>query len=1252
MRSDFHRLRRLLYQHKNNSKKLDLLLKEIENKRLCQEQRLKDLPEITLVKELPISSQAEIIIEHIKHHQVTVIAGETGSGKTTQIPKLCVLAGLGKTGQIACTQPRRIAAKSVAQRVAEELNTSLGNAIGYQVRFDEQFDSMGWIRFMTDGILLQQTLNDRWLNDYDAIIIDEAHERSLNIDFLLGFLKQLARKRPDLKIIITSATIDTEKFSQHFNKAPIINVSGRSYPVDIHYRDLEEKNLEVNQGIIRALDEIYGMSKGGDVLVFLPGEREINDALDQIKRKHFPNTEVLPLYARLTAQEQMRIFKPENKRRVILSTNVAETSLTVPRIHYVIDTGLARISRYSARSKIQGLQIEPVAQDSANQRAGRCGRIAHGHCFRLYSQQDFEARPEHTDAEILRTSLASVILQTHVLKLGHLADFPFIDTPDLKMINDGYQLLIELQALDEGQELTPIGRLMAYMPIDVQLGRILIKANEVGALKEALVIVAALSVQDPRERPLDWAQAADKAHQQFIHDESDFMSLLSMWRQLSQLRKDLKNKAFKDWCRKHFISIKRYMEWRDVHRQLGQLVKQQKMVISSQKADYEQIHKALLVGFISHVGVNQSSKEYLGTRNKKFMIFPGSGLFNTQPHWLMAAQIVHTSQVFARMVAKIEPQWVSEVGAHLVQERVYDPYWSKKQGSVMGFQRVVMLGLTLADKEPIHYGPHDPETARRLFIEKALVEQNMHTRMAFYHQNAKQIAAIHAEEDRHRKKDLLIDPGKIFDLYDAVVPDGIYSEPQLSRWINKHGDAALVFGLDQLYRSQASMPRADQFPKVITIRALNIPASYHFEPGSENDGITVHIPLSWLNALNANDFEFLVPGLLTEKIETLIKGLPKSLRRGLIPTAHYAEVLANQLNKEQDFYQQLVQLVKQINGLDTSVKDWKGANLPHHLRIRFEILNDKKQVLKTTRDFTVLHDNFKKQANLSFQQTASVDREIKGAMDWVFGDIEVEVMLSNGLLAYPAVIAEKDSVGLRLFETEYQARNKHTQGLLKLLQIKYPKIFKQAFSANTDLKANLAWQTLETGDGLNHNLVMALVTKYIKMYPRVMDQTSFDALADVLKSDLYKTCHDWLTWVNPILIQWHCTWQLLESKANQLNEASFEDMQYQLDYMVYGDCFDYWRMSDLTHFQRFLKGVHMRIENALHSPAKEAQKLTQLKKVSEPFYRICEQTDTFTEVHQEYWLLLEEYRISLFAQQLGTKQKVSEKRLQNALNKL
>ncbi len=1252
MAKDLYRLQNQLKRSKRKPQQLPQALEALTAAQQVIESRLENMPQVDLAAELPISQQAGKIADAIQNNQVTIIAGETGSGKTTQIPKICLQAGLGKVGQIACTQPRRIAAKSVAQRVADEIKTPLGKAVGYQVRFDEKYSKDGYIRFMTDGILLQQTLHDKWLNDYDAIIIDEAHERSLNIDFLLGFIKQLIAQREDLKVIITSATIDTDKFSRHFNDAPIINVSGRSFPVTAHYRPLEEHNLELNQGIIRAIDEIYAMSPEGDVLIFLPGEREINEAADQLQRKHLNNTEVLKLYARLTAADQMKIFKPGSQRRVILTTNVAETSLTVPRIHYVIDSGLARISRYSARSKIQGLQIEPIAQDSANQRMGRCGRIAAGHCYRLYSEQDFDSRPEHTDAEILRTSLAAVILQTHVLKLGHLTDFPFIDQPDYKMINDGYQLLIELEALDEGQQLTPIGRMMAHLPIDVQLGRVLIKASDLGCLKELIIVVAGLSIQDPRERPLEWAQAADKAHQKYHHERSDFMSLLKMWHDLNKQRKKLKNKAFKQWCRTHFISIKRYMEWKDVVRQLQSLVTKQKLRTSEQQADYEQIHKALLAGFISHIGMQQSDREYMGTRNKKFMIFPGSGLYGTNPKWILAGQIVHTSQVFARMVAELDAKWINDVGKHLIKKSHYDPFWSKKHGTVMGYERSVLLGLVLSEKKQIHYGPKDPKNSRDLFISQGLVEQHMKTRMAFFHHNAKLIAAIHAEEDRHRKKDLMIDPSTLYDLYDAVIPAGIYSEIQLRKWLVQNGDKALKFTDDQLYMRAVPVDRAVLFPQSITIRNLTLDLTYEFQPGTESDGVTAHIQLPWLNALNANDFQFLVPGLLPEKLEMLIKGLPKSIRRGLFPIKTYAEILSDTLEHNEEFYQQLVKTVFKKNGLQTSIEDWQSTELADHLKFRFVVYDNDKQILKSGRDFDELIDGFSKKANRSFQKTASKLNKIDGARDWVFGELSSKIQLDNGLLGYQAVVDQGNYVGLRVFDSKHQAVIKHIKGIKRLIVIKYPKIIKHAQKVQISLKAEMAWNALDGGEKLIDVLIDSLLEKHISAFDWIGDQQQFDHLADELNRKLYKSAYDWSLKLSPVIELWYQTWQLIEAKSELLTESSYNDMQYQLDYLVYTDFLHHVRTNDLDHYSRYLNGLVMRLETAIHSPPKEYEKLKELTTVSKPFYDYCEQVDEFTPAHQDFLMLLEELRVSLFAQSLGTKQKVSVKRLKEAFKSL
>ncbi|MCX7545313.1 ATP-dependent RNA helicase HrpA [Marinicella gelatinilytica] len=1248
LRRDFYRLSTRLKKAKNQQQKATALA-EIEQAHQQFQHRNQQRPKVTLAPDLPVSEQADNIRQTIIENQVTIIAGETGSGKTTQIPKICLQAGLGQFGQIGCTQPRRIAAKSVAARVSEELAVTLGHGVGYQVRFDEKYSEDGYIRFMTDGILLQQTLRDRWLNDYDTIIIDEAHERSLNIDFLLGFIKKLLPKRPDLKVIITSATIDTEKFSAHFNDAPIINVSGRSYPVTTHYRPPEELGIDLEEAIIRAVDEFYQLKKTGDILVFLPGEREINDTIERIKKKHLPNTEVLPLYARLTGAQQMQIFYPGDKRRIIVSTNVAETSLTVPRIHCVIDSGLARISRYSARSKIQGLQIEAIAQDSADQRQGRCGRIAPGHCYRLYSEADYDSRPEHSDAEILRTSLASVILQTQVLQLGDLEDFPFIDSPDFKQIADGYQLLFELQAIDEGRQLTKIGRIMAHLPIDVQLARILLAAHALGCLQDIVIMVSMLAVQDPRERPLDSSQAADKAHEKYLDEDSDFIGILNLWRILNKTRKELGNKKFRDWCRKNFISIKKYMEWKDVHRQLLQLLKKQKMVAKSGQSSSASQHEAILSGFISHIGQFHDERTYLGTRNKKFMLFPGSVLFNRMPKWVVAAEIVHTSQVYARMAAQVTVAQIINAGSHLIKHSYYDPYWSKKQGSVMGYRRSTILGLTLTERERVHYGPQDPETSRQLFIEQGLVARQLNTRMEFYRHNSRIIAEIEAEEDRHRKRDLLIEPAEVYRLYDDRIPDGIYSEPQLKKWLKKQSGQPLHFTADDFYQNQAQTPEVEQFPDHIQIRQLNIPLTYVFAPDQSDDGVTAHLKLAWINALNANDFAFLVPGLLQEKVVALIKGLPKSLRRGLIPVNHYADIMTELLDLKKDFYQQLVSIVHQKNGLETTVEEWQAAELPPHLQFRYEVRNHNNKIVYQGRSFDEMQGRHKQAANVSFQKSASETRQINGAKDWVFEIIEPVVTLDNGLPAYPAVVDQTDAVGLRFFETQEQAAQEHTRGIKRLLQLKYPKIVKQCQKINPNLKAALAWDSLGTENKYIDAVIDARLEAGIAAGDTVRTQADFDQLAQHLSSNLYRDVYQWLEILNQVLIKWYETWQAIEHHSESLADESYDDMIQELDYLIYDGFLRIVSFSELKHYPRYLEALAMRLETALHSPQKEADKLAQLTDVSKPFYTLCENAAAFTPAHQDYLMTLQEYRVSLFAQSLGTQQKVSGKRLRNLL---
>ncbi len=1214
-------------------------------------ERLANWPEVELAADLPVAQHADEIIAAIREHQVVVIAGETGSGKTTQIPKLCLLAGLGRHGQIGCTQPRRIAARSVAQRVAEELHQPLGQAVGYQVRFDDTSNPNGLIKFMTDGILLQETLKDRWLNDYDAIIIDEAHERSLNIDFLLGILKQICARRADLKVIVTSATIDTAQFARHFGGAPVIEVSGRMHPVDLQYRPLDEWDGELLTGVLRVMDEINRDPERGDVLIFLPGEREITACVDALKKRHFPNTEVLPLFASLSAHRQMRVFRPGDKRRVIVSTNIAETSLTVPGIRCVIDSGLARVSRYGHRSKIQGLQVEAVAQDSARQRAGRCGRIGPGVCYRLYSEADFESRPEHSDPEILRTSLASVILQTHVLRLGHISEFPFIDPPEEKMIADGLQLLQELQAIDADERLTADGRLMARMPIDVQLAKLLIDASRRHCLKEMLVIASALAVADPRERPLEAAQAADKAHARHADEDSDFMGFVRLWDYFHAQRKALSNKAFAEQCRREFLSQRKLWEWADVHHQLLRLTRQQKFTLNQAPADYGTIHKSLLAGFIGHLGAQRKGAEYQGCRNRKFMIFPGSVLFKQSPGWVVSAALVHTSQVYARTVARVELSWVLEVAAHVLKHSLFDPFWSKSRGTVMGYRRTVLFGLVLIEKERVHYGPSDPAGARDLFIRDGLVAGMVKTRAPFYAHNRALIEQVHREEERHRKHDLLVDEDTLFEWYDARIPADIYSEPALRRWLHKVGADALKMQLPELYRAQASGPDVVQFPDALTVRQMHVPLSYRFQPGAEDDGVTAHLTLAWLNGLKANDFAFLVPGLLDEKITALIKAQPKSLRRQLIPLSDCVARLRARLDPAQPFARQLARAVEEMTGVNTPPAAWEQVELPAHLQFRFAVCDDDGRLQAEGRDFDAIQARLASRANRRFQDLAGREFHIDGAHDWVFGELPERIELDNGLPAFPGLTDQGDAVGLRLFESAAQAASEHTAGVLLLMRLKYPKVIKNARRAGAlGLDVEMIWRQLNAQGSLLDELLQARLLKSIDAAaPR--SQADFDRLVQRLSSTLYGEVHSWSEALNPVIKEWHAVWQLCEARAPELSEATHADVLQQLDYLVFSGFLHCVELEQLAHYPRYLEAMRLRVESALHSPQKETEKRREVARVAEPFYRLCEQREYDRTLHA-FNVLLEEYRVSVFAQRLGTRQKVSAKRVQQAFEAL
>ncbi len=907
----------------------------------------------TFPSSLPVSERVDDIREAIEQNQVVIIAGETGSGKTTQIPKICMNSGRGIRGLIGHTQPRRIAARTVAGRIAEELGEQTGGQVGYQVRFTDTTSDQSRVKVMTDGILLSEVQHDRFLDRYDTLIIDEAHERSLNIDFLMGYLRQLLPKRPDLKVIITSATIEVERFSEFFSGAPVIEVSGRTYPVDVRYRPLtgdeDDRDQGWTDGVLRAMEEIEQHERAekqppGDVLVFLPGEREIRSLSKVLRHAELRHTEVLPLYSRLSNQEQNRIFQGHRGRRIVLSTNVAETSLTVPGIRYVIDTGVARISRYSVRSKIQRLPIEPVSQASANQRAGRCGRVAPGICFRLYDETDFINRPEYTDPEILRTNLASVILQMTTWGLGDIRHFPFLEPPDRRLINDGYKLLEELGAVDDKRRLTNLGRTMARLPLDPRLARMLVTSSEQGSLAETLVIIAGLSVQDPRERPQDKQQAADQAHAPFNDKESDFLTLLNIWNFYEEQRQELSQNQLKKVCQKSFLSWMRMREWRDIHRQLTLICREQKLKLNRDAASYESLHKAILAGLLGQVAVKLEKKEYLATRNRKVMIFPGSKVSKTGPKWIVAAEIVETSRVFARVVAKIEPEWIEPLAGHVVKHHFFEPHWEQKRGQVMGYEKVSLYGLDIIAKRRIPYSKVDPEECRNLFIRRALVEGDYQSKAPFIARNRELLDTVENLERKTRRRDLLVEDEVLVAFYDQRLPADIVSGRHFESWW-KQLSADQLRDMDLTEADILQRPVDEQagslYPDYLEWEGVRYPLSYEFEPTSERDGVTLQAPVMALKQLPARRLEWLVPGLLREKCIALVKGLPKALRRNFVPVPDFVDAaLENLQASNEPLALQLGEQLRRMTGVRIDADAWPQEDLPKHLRMNLRVVDD------------------------------------------------------------------------------------------------------------------------------------------------------------------------------------------------------------------------------------------------------------------------------------------------------------------------
>ncbi len=1242
--------------------------------RKCQD-RSQGIPKPVYDAILPIVDRREEIISAIREHQVLVISGETGSGKTTQIPKMCLQAGRGVRGLIGCTQPRRIAAQAMADRVAEELNTPLGAVVGYQVRFREKLSKNGIIKFMTDGILLAETIHDHDLNAYDTIIIDEAHERSLNIDFLLGYLKQLVKRRPDLRIIITSATIDTEKFSRHFNDARIIEVSGRSYPVDVEYHPLGEeetggqvvdqvKSRDLYAGVAKAVHRLSRIDAHADMLVFFSGEREIHEAGDYLKKQNFRHTEVLPLYGRLPVAEQRKVFHPGPARRIILCTNVAETSLTVPRIRFVIDTGFARISRYSHRSRVQRLPIEAISQASANQRKGRCGRLSAGTCIRLYSEADFDLRPEFTEPEILRTSLASVVLRMLTTWLGSVEDFPFLDPPAPRMINDAYHLLFELGAIDESRQPVQLGRILARWPLDVRLARMLIEGAKQACLKELIVLTSAQTIQDPRERPVDASAAADEAHGRFADDNSDFAAFLQLWDYLKTERKEKSASQFRKMCKREFLNWTRVNEWFDLNRQLHDQAREEKLSFNQKPGTSEQIHKAVLAGLLSHVGhKNAEDSAYMGPRSREFHIFPGSGLFGRRPQWLMAAEIVETSKTYARVNAVIKPEWIEAQAGHLLKHHYSDPHWSRKQGRVMAWEQVALFGLVIVEKRRVNYSRINPVEARQLFITGALVRGELDTRAGFLENNQKVREEIEEMENKRRKHDVMADESAMFEYFNTRIPEDVYDSVRFEKWLKQLGESGrqqLYIGHDVLMQDHAGEAPGDLYPDSIRVGVQDLPLTYQFIPGDAADGVTITVPLERLNTLQDSQLQWLVPGLLRDKVIALIKNLPKPQRRVLTPVPQFADAALERLRGDSDkaLLPALCGALKAMTGMDIEISAFDEGRLPDYLRFRIEVIDENQQSIAVSRDLSELQQQFGQQAKHQFMERLGSDLQRNNERSWVFGDLPESMLTEDGAgqttRAWPAVVDQDNAVGLRMFDTRDEAAVEHHHGVLRLLSL-------QLAAKLRDLRKHhglsspglLAWSAVGSADTIIDGLVESSLALLAGNRPaRVRDEAAFDQLLESVRADLGLLFRNQSGHVNKALKIWSELTKTLNDSYYNTRPDVYNDMRSQLDDMMYAGFLHELAPARLAHYPRYLEAMRIRLDSVEKDPQRDAERMREINPFWQQYLQLLEQGRDYDDNVDAYRWLMEEFRVSLFAQQLGTGAKVSVQRLRKAWQKI
>ncbi|MSP86127.1 MAG: ATP-dependent RNA helicase HrpA [Methylotenera sp.] len=1291
--------------------KAQRLFNEITQKiRVSQQKfalRLANLPQPEYPAELPVSGKKDEIAAAINNHQVVIICGETGSGKTTQIPKICLELGRGVSGLIGHTQPRRIAARSVATRIAQELQSPLGEVVGYKVRFNDKLTESTYIKLMTDGILLAETQGDKFLNAYDTIIIDEAHERSLNIDFLLGYLKQLLPKRRDLKIIITSATIDASRFSVHFDGAPVIEVSGRTYPVEIRYRPLgkagfrakesaeaenapydvenetifgisrktktearwlEEDDEEeaIEDAILDAADDLLRQGDG-DILVFLPGEREIRDTAEHLRKYQgrsakLKHIEVLPLFARLSIEDQQKIFKSHSTRRIVLATNVAETSLTVPGIKYVIDAGLARINRYSTRAKVEQLQIEKISQAAAKQRAGRCGRVSNGICVRLYSEQDFDSRLAFTEPEILRSSLASVILRMAALRLGDINDFPFIEAPSSRLVTDGYQLLQELGAVDSRRQITETGLQLAKLPLDPRVGRIILAAKREGCLSEILIIASVLSIQDPRERPMDKREAADNAHTKFAGEGSDFMSYLKLWDFFDNALKTKKsNKDLLNQCHSNFLSFLRLKEWRELHSQIKQITDEMDFKPNEKEANFDQIHKALLAGLLGNIGFKDGDNDsYAGARGIRFFVAPGSALKKTRPKWVIAAELVDTTKLYARCVAKIEPDWIEPLARGLTESQYSDPRWDRKMGMVNAWERVSLYGLTIIPKRRVHYGPIDPKQARELFILEALANGDFDTRAAFFMANERLIAEVEELEHKARRQDVLVDEHQLFAFYDSKIPADIFQAATFEKWredVEKINPKLLYLTRDDLMRHGADAITAVQFPEKMLLEGVEIPLKYRFEPNHVLDGVTATVPLALLNQLNSAQTEWLVPGMLREKLTYLIKALPKTFRRVCVPVPEFVTVFLEKTKVGEGFIlPELAAHIQRVTTLKITPEDWTEET-PAHLRMNFSVVDDAGRELAMGRDWNALKKQLGSAAQLTFRSTTPDNikaLEKTGLKQWDFGDLPQTLSFERDgrkVTGYPALEDDEDSISVKLFDTVVEATISHRQGVCRLMRFELKEQMKQLEKSLPNFNQYaLLLRHVVPADDLREDLIAAISDRafigedelprsnadFMKLKARARTRLPAVSQAVARQAQTIATEYQLLT----------AQQAKMPATVNRLKR----DVEQQLALLVYKNCFSQTPWEQLQHIPRYLKALRLRIEKQPANPDRDGKNAASVGLLWQKWQ---DKMTTLNQAHldiplalHDYRWLIEELRVSLFAQELKTPMPISSKRLE------